>query len=55
MEKIKLPRGRPPKPPGERLELRAMRLTPAQWAKVEFAGMPALREHIERWKPKPKG
>lgn len=29
-------------------------LTPAQWAKVEFAGMAALREMIDRWKPKPK-
>lgn len=30
--------GRPPVPPGERLEQRSIRLTAAQWAKVDGNG-----------------
>jgi hypothetical protein len=54
MEKPKRPRGRPPKDPSERLELRAMRLSPAQWAKIELAGIDELRKQIDKWKPTPK-
>lgn len=52
MEAPKKPRGRPPTPPEEKLELRAMRLKPRQWAKIEEAGMEAFRKLIDRWRPK---
>lgn len=48
-------RGRPPKPPGEALERRAMFLTPAQWAKVDAFGMEWLRKLIERARPPKDG
>ena len=43
--------GRPPKQAGERLEQRSIRLTAAQWAKVDAAGLDALRKLIDRWRP----
>ncbi|MCR6481021.1 hypothetical protein NU688_33025 [Variovorax sp. ZS18.2.2] len=50
MEPDKKQRGRPPTPPEEKLELRAMRLKPAHWKKIEEFGMPWLRRLIERAK-----
>lgn len=51
MEQPKRPMGRPPKPDDERLERRAMYLTPAQWAKVDAFGMKWLRKLLDRAKP----
>jgi hypothetical protein len=51
MDEPKRPRGRPPTPPEEKLELRAMRLKTAQWAKVDAYGMAWLRKLIDRAKP----
>jgi hypothetical protein len=47
--------GRPAKPVGERLEQRSVRLTPAQWAKVEAGGgQPWLRELVDKAPQPPK-
>jgi hypothetical protein len=54
MEEPKKPRGRPPTPPEEKLELRAMRLKPSHWEKIDAAGMEAFRALIERWRPQKK-
>lgn len=51
MDEPKRPRGRPPTPPEERLEQRSIRLTAAQWAKVDEYGMAWLRKLIEKAKP----
>lgn len=48
-------RGRPPKEPGEKLERRALYLTPAQWAKVDAFGMAWLRKLVDRAKPPKSG
>lgn len=53
MEEPKRPRGRPPAPPDEKLEQRSIRLTAAQWGKVDAMGMAWLRKLIDRAKPKP--
>jgi hypothetical protein len=45
------PRGRPPTPPEERLIVRSIRLTAAQWAKLDKLGMVWLRKAINRAKP----
>lgn len=45
--------GRPKKDPAEYLVQRSIRLTGEQWAKVDEAGLPALRKLLDRWKPKP--
>lgn len=51
METPKPARGRPPTPPEDKLELRAMRLKPAHWAKIEaMGGMVWLRRLIDRAK-----
>jgi hypothetical protein len=50
-EPTKRPRGRPPKPPEEVMALRSIRLPPALWAKIDAAGMEALRALLKRWKP----
>jgi hypothetical protein len=52
METEKRPRGRPPAPPGEALEQRSIRLTAAQWAKVDKFGLAWLRTLIDRARPK---
>jgi hypothetical protein len=52
MEQTKKPMGRPPKPADEKLEQRSIRLTAAQWAKVDAAGLAALRKLIDRWRLK---
>lgn len=52
MEQEKRPRGRPPTPPEERLEQRSIRLPPRLWAKIDAAGLEALRALLDRWKPK---
>lgn len=54
MEQEKRTRGRPPTPPNERLEQRSIRLTAAQWAKVDANGIPWLRALIQRAKGAPK-
>jgi hypothetical protein len=43
-------RGRPPKPPEDRLKQRSIRLAPAMWAKIDRAGMAWLRRLIQRAK-----
>ena len=50
MEQPKNPGGRPPVPPEQRLVQRSIRLTPAQWAKIDAAGLPALRKLLDRWR-----
>lgn len=45
------PNGRPPKPADERLVQRSIRLTPAQWAKIDAHGLEWLRAVIKRAKP----
>jgi hypothetical protein len=52
MEQEKRPRGRPPAPPDARLEQRSIRLTAAQWAKIDQFGMEWLRALIDRARPK---
>jgi len=53
MDDAKKPMGRPPKPADEKLEQRSIRLTAAQWAKIEAAGgMEWLRKLIDRAKLK---
>jgi len=52
MEPLKKPLGRPQKPANEKLEQRSIRLTAAQWAKVDAAGLGALRRLINRWRLK---
>lgn len=50
MENEKPTRGRPLKAPEQRLEQRSIRLSPAQWAKIDLGGMPWLRRLIDRAK-----
>jgi hypothetical protein len=50
METSKRAPGRPPTPPDERLEQRSIRLTAAQWAKVDAHGLAWLRALIQRAK-----
>ena len=52
MDTLKKQIGRPLKFPGEALEQRSIRLTAAQWAKVDAAGLAALRKLIDRWRIK---
>ena len=54
MEQLKRPRGRPPVSPEEKLEQRSIRLTAAQWEKVDAFGIPWLRKLIQRAKPPQK-
>lgn len=51
MDTEKRSRGRPPVAPDDKLELRSVRLTAAQWAKVQAHGMDWLRKLIDRAKP----
>lgn len=51
MDEPKNKGGRPPKPEEDRLVLRAIRLKPAHWAKVDEYGMEWLRKLIDRAKP----
>ncbi len=50
-EHTKRERGRPPKDPSERLIGRSIRLTAAQWEKVDKYGMDWLRDLIRRARP----
>ena len=52
MEPLKKPPGRPPKPSQEKLEQRSIRMTAAQWKKVDAAGLSELRKLIDRWRLK---
>lgn len=45
--------GRPPTPPDQKLILKSIRLTAAQWAKVDANGADWLRALIDKAKPKP--
>jgi hypothetical protein len=51
MDKEKRSRGRPEIAPEDRLNARSIRLTPAQWAKINAYGLPWLRKLIDRAKP----
>lgn len=51
MEQQKKPLGRPKKPDSERLVLRSIRMTSAQWEKIDMAGVEALRALVDKWKP----
>lgn len=44
---------RPKKPEAEKLVQRSIRLTAAQWAKIDAAGLRALRKLIDRWRASP--
>ncbi|PTT86156.1 hypothetical protein DBR42_13900 [Pelomonas sp. HMWF004] len=51
MDQPKRGRGRPPKPPEERMEQRSIRLSLAHWAKIDAnGGIDWLRGVIERAK-----
>lgn len=54
MDEPKRPRGRPPKPPEERLVQRTIRLTPDLWEKIDRYGTLWLRGVIKRAKPPSK-
>lgn len=51
MDNEKRSRGRPAKPADELLSIRSVRLSDAQWAKVQLHGMDWLRKLIDRAKP----
>lgn len=51
METEKRSRGRPAKSPDELLAIRSVRLSDAQWAKVQAYGMVWLRNLIDKAKP----
>jgi hypothetical protein len=53
MNKEPKPKGRPPVPPDQRLMQRSIRLPPYLWAKIDAAGLPALRAYLDRWRVKP--
>ena len=50
MDDEKKPRGRPVKLQEEKLVQRSIRLTEAQWAKIDHFGLDKLRQLINRWK-----
>jgi len=52
MDIIKNKGGRPKKAPDAVLVQRSIRLSKDQWAKIDAAGLSALRKLIDRWKPK---
>lgn len=41
---------RPKKTQAEKLIQRSIRLAPAHWAKIDAAGLAALRKLIDRWR-----
>lgn len=45
--------GRPKKPNSDLLVQKSIRMTPAQWRKIDEAGIAALRALVEKWNPKP--
>lgn len=51
MENEKRSRGRPAKSPEELLSIRSVRLSDAQWAKIQLHGMDWLRSLIDKGKP----
>lgn len=53
MDTPKRPRGRPHKSPDEVLVQRSIRMPQHLWDKVDGAGLPALRNLLERWNVKP--
>lgn len=50
MEKPKRPRGRQPKPEGEKLVRRAVYLPPVLWTKIDAHGLDWLRDVVKRAK-----
>lgn len=52
MDIIKNKGGRPKKAQDAVLIQRSIRLSKEQWAKIDEAGLAALRKLIDRWKPK---
>ena len=50
METLRKPPGRPRKTADEKLEQRSVRLTRAQWQKIDVAGLEELRKLIDRWR-----
>jgi hypothetical protein len=55
MEQQKNLGGRPPVPEDQRLVQRSIRLTAAQWAKIDAHGLAWLRALIDRSRPPPAG
>ena len=53
MDTVKNKGGRPKKDPNDILVQRSIRLSKEQWKKIDAAGLSALRNLIDRWKPKP--
>lgn len=47
-------RGRPKKSDEVRLIQRTMRMTPAQWRKIDTAGLVDLRVLVDKWVPEVK-
>lgn len=45
------PRGRPPIPADDRVQVRSIRLTDEEWAKLRAIGMARLRAWLARVKP----
>lgn len=52
METLKKAVGRPKKPDSDLLVQKSIRMTPAQWEKIDGAGIDALRALVDKWKPK---
>lgn len=44
---------RPKKPEAEKLVQRSLRLLPRHWAKIDAAGLEALRKLLDRWRVPP--
>lgn len=42
-------RGRPKKPEEDRLVQRTVRMSPAQWRKIDSAGLTELRFLVDKW------
>lgn len=49
MQKNIKPLGRPKKPAHQKLEVRSIRFNREQWAKIDAAGLDALRQLIDAW------
>jgi len=51
MEQTKNKGGRPPKPDGEKMVQRSIRLPPELWEKIDLHGLDWLRKVVRRAKP----
>lgn len=54
MEESKRKRGGQPKPEDEKLVQRSIRLHARHWAKIDAAGLYALRKLLDRWRASDK-